>query len=277
MLLWRSFTLNEINIIFWLTIEINKGGGDHGASVPVSTKSNTWSCQVICQHFLHVKVQDGTRKCEEAHSPGPEDLFGRWYCLATFRKTISEVGQANLTRVAGPDLDPSLNVTKFPLVTSLSEFPKLTEKSHRWHHPRNFQGLRGNPIDDNVFVTSLLEFPQRVTWNIFLVSTELLPMACSCGSASDALACSIYRLGIGKVALQRCARSSSVTLSSTCKFGPQGPSTFVPRRALRRLQGSNSRHSLDLWNANLASHHWGHSGRTFGRRSPSVSISAPFK
>ena len=73
---------------------------------------------------------------------------------------------------------------KFSWVTSLSEFPKLKGKSHQWHHSRNFP----SKWPENMSLVSNKLFP-------ILFPTELFPIACSCGSASDALACGIYRSG----------------------------------------------------------------------------------
>ena len=49
----------------------------------------------------------------------------------------------------------------------------------------------------------------------------------------------------GKADPQWCARSSSVTQSATCKFGPQGPLIFVLTRAFPRPHRSCNRHRSD--------------------------------
>ena len=62
------------------------------------------------------------------------------------------------------------------------------------------------------------------------------------GSASDTLAYGMYRIttdwewGSQEASPQWCARSSSVTQSATCQFGPH------PTRALRRLHRRDNRH-----------------------------------
>ena len=64
-------------------------------------------------------------------------------------------------------------------------------------------------------------------------------------SASDTLACGMYRLGTGISSCfgrLRLLPSSSVTQSATCKFGLQGPLTFMRTRALPRLHRSCNRH-----------------------------------
>ena len=102
------------------------------------------------------------------------------------------------------------------------------------------------------WVTSLSEFHERANWKYFsrfywIISNCLLVwfsfwvvltrwlVACTVPVGNGDL------IMLGKAAPQWCAKSSSVTQSATCKFGPQGPSILMQTRALRRLQRRDNR------------------------------------
>ena len=80
------------------------------------------------------------------------------------------------------------------------------------------------------------------------MTLSAISRCCFWSSASDtlAVACTAIEWGSHQAAPHRCARSSSVTVSvtqsATCKYGPQGPLTFVQTLALPRLHRRCNRH-----------------------------------